>query len=539
MTDRTNPGLMSNPLLPNGRKRRLTPLHKKHRDPTLIPYQPVKRQRANSNAPPNMAHLPGSNNHKMSAGTGGSAGRVGFNNLAKKSNQGKKLVIKNRKVKPDLPENYEAETWSKLAEVIVAVQLQRSISYSLEELYQAVENMCSHKMAANLYSNLRRECDHHVQSLVPKFNQPEMGDSELLLMVSKQWNDHCNQMIMIRSIFLYLDRTYAVPSTSVLSIWDMGLDLFGCHIISPARVQNRVVKGILSLITKERHGETVDRVLLKNLLTMLVDLRMYSEAFETDFLLETETVYRTESLRMMRDTEFTLPEYLSHVDRRLQQEMELLNNYLHKSTRKPLILCVEKQLIGEHLQEILDKGYESLLEAVRVSELSLLYGFFARFKDGLPLMSKAFSDYIKKSGVAIVSDAEREKTMVHELLELKSKVDGIIEKAFKNSQLFQGVVREGFEAVVNRRQNKPAELIAKYVDVQLRSGNKEWTDEQMERLMDKVMVLFRFINGKDVFEAFYKKDLAKRLLLGKSASFDAEKSMLLKLKQGVWSKLHQ
>ena len=38
--------------------------------------------------------------------------------------------------------------------------------------------------------------------------------------------------------------------------------------------------------------------------------------------------------------------------------------------------------------------------------------------------------------------------------------------------------------------------------------------------------------GKDVFEAFYKKDLAKRLLVGKSASFDAEKAMLLKLKQG-------
>ena len=39
--------------------------------------------------------------------------------------------------------------------------------------------------------------------------------------------------------------------------------------------------------------------------------------------------------------------------------------------------------------------------------------------------------------------------------------------------------------------------------------------------------------GKDVFEAFYKKDLAKRLLLGKSASVDAERSMLSKLKQGV------
>jgi cullin-4 len=44
------------------------------------------------------------------------------------------------------------------------------------------------------------------------------------------------------------------------------------------------------------------------------------------------------------------------------------------------------------------------------------------------------------------------------------------------------------------------------------------------------MVIFRFIHGKDVFEAFYKKDLAKRLLVGKSASVDSEKSMLSKLK---------
>lgn len=39
--------------------------------------------------------------------------------------------------------------------------------------------------------------------------------------------------------------------------------------------------------------------------------------------------------------------------------------------------------------------------------------------------------------------------------------------------------------------------------------------------------------GKDIFEAFYKRDLAKRLLLNKSASVDAERSMLLKLKDGA------
>lgn len=43
------------------------------------------------------------------------------------------------------------------------------------------------------------------------------------------------------------------------------------------------------------------------------------------------------------------------------------------------------------------------------------------------------------------------------------------------------------------------------------------------------------VAGKDVFEAFYKKDLAKRLLVGKSASVDAEKSMLSKLKHGPFN----
>jgi cullin-4 len=74
--------------------------------------------------------------------------------------------------------------------------------------------------------------------------------------------------------------------------------------------------------------------------------------------------------------------------------------------------------------------------------------------------------------------------------------------------------------------------LAKAVDGRLRSGNKEASEEELEKILDKLLILFRFIHGKDVFEAFYKKDLAKRLLVGKSASVDAEKSMLLKLKQG-------
>lgn len=59
-------------------------------------------------------------------------------------------------------------------------------------------------------------------------------------------------------------------------------------------------------LTCHRCHESVDRGLLKSLLRMLVDLQVYQEVFEIKFLHETETTYRAEALRMMRDPEFTV-----------------------------------------------------------------------------------------------------------------------------------------------------------------------------------------------------------------------------------------
>ena len=44
------------------------------------------------------------------------------------------------------------------------------------------------------------------------------------------------------------------------------------------------------------------------------------------------------------------------------------------------------------------------------------------------------------------------------------------------------------------------------------------------------MVMFKYIDDKDVFQKFYKSMLAKRLVNQASASDDAEASMISKLK---------
>ena len=55
-------------------------------------------------------------------------------------------------------------------------------------------------------------------------------------------------------------------------------------------------------------------------------------------------------------------------------------------------------------------------------------------------------------------------------------------------------------------------------------------DQEVEVVLDKAMMLFRYLEEKDVFERYYKQHLAKRLLLNKSASEDAEKNMISRLK---------
>jgi len=71
--------------------------------------------------------------------------------------------------KPTLPSNYKEATWHKLHEAVIAIHNQRSISSSLEELYKAVENLCSHDMSMNLYDKLKSVCETYVKSTVKQF----------------------------------------------------------------------------------------------------------------------------------------------------------------------------------------------------------------------------------------------------------------------------------------------------------------------------------------------------------------------------------
>jgi len=115
------------------------------------------------------------------------------------------------------------------------------------------------------------------------------------------------------------------------------------------------------------------------------------------------------------------------------------------------------------------------------------------------------------------------------LIALKDLFEKFLSQSFGNNQEFKLTIEKDFTFFINSNPRSP-EYLALSIDDKLRKGLKSANEDDVERTLDKAMVLFKFLTEKDTFERYYKQQLAKRLLLGKSISEDAEKAMLQKLR---------
>lgn len=64
-------------------------------------------------------------------------------------------------------------------------------------------------------------------------------------------------------------------------------------------------------------------------------------------------------------------------------------------------------------------------------------------------------------GTTIVINPEKDKDMVQDLLDFKDRVDHVIDVCFQRSEKFINLMKESFETFINKRPNKPAELIGR------------------------------------------------------------------------------
>ncbi|CAK7564742.1 MAG: Serine/threonine-protein kinase tel1 [Sporothrix epigloea] len=428
-----------------------------------------------------------------------------------------------------------------------------------------------------------------------------VSDVETLRTVHLHWLVWVKQSTMVRSIFSYLDRTFLVNERTMPQINDMLIAQFRRVVFDTTKgdglaakdadkdtstgssggggplttIGQKLLAAMCELVDQDRRNDTAfDASLLRNTVSMLHIFNVYgmyfeplflrsSEAFAHDFVQECATANSSMGLRP----------YISACETLITRESVRCNAFnLDSSTKIQLLHMLERVLIVERSTKLLEAAsLAALIEANDVAAVKTLYSLLQ-----LPRLHKRlrspWEKYIEDTGLAIVTDTARGDEMVVRLLLLRRTLEVMVRDAFGRDDFFTHGMRDAFKRFINDGSvgkawgsstgaSKVGEMIAKHLDLLLRGGLKTLPptllsdskdildadrsgqastgdeDAELDRQLDQGLELFRFIEGKDVFEAFYKKDLARRLLMGRSASQDTERNMLSKLKTECGSSL--
>ena len=306
-------------------------------------------------------------------------------------------------------------------------------------------------------------------------------------------------------------------------------------------------------------GDVVDQSLVKKVVDLFVEMglsntEVYSEELERPLLDATAEFYQRQSAQWVEDDSF--PAFMLKAEACLAAEQARAAAYLVPRTKERLLRTVEHEVLSVHQQVMLDKdssGLVTLLVNDAREDLSRLFRLYARVTDALQPIANTLKRHVHAEGMELVREQKARveaaaKTssaaasavadkpdFIQALLALHDRYTDLVSSCFGDHVTFARALKEAFEVFVNQQVGKSstAELFAGYCDELLRvkGAGARMSESDVEEQLDKLVQLFAYLSDKDVFQEFSRKQLAKRLLMDRSHSDDAESFLITKLKQ--------
>ncbi|ULU00066.1 hypothetical protein L5515_003811 [Caenorhabditis briggsae] len=262
----------------------------------------------------------------------------------------------------------------------------------------------------------------------------------------------------------------------------------------------------------------------------------YVESIEKPLLLDTETYYSTLAQRML--SELSCSQYMEQVIVLLEQEELRAKKYLHESSVSKIISLCQRVMIKAH-KDKLHSVCHALITNEENKDLRNMYRLLKPIQAGLSVMVKEFEEYVKKKGLEAVSGLTGENVpqqFVENVLKVYNKFNDMKTVVFMEDGEFSSGLDKALQGVVNSKEfgqtvPKASERLARYTDSLLKKSTKGLSESDLETKLGNAIVIFRYIEDKDIFQKFYSKMLANRLIASTSVSMDAEEVMINKLKQ--------
>ncbi|AEO53813.1 hypothetical protein MYCTH_2295637 [Thermothelomyces thermophilus ATCC 42464] len=392
--------------------------------------------------------------------------------------------------------------------------------------------------------------------------------------IRSTWEDHNMSMNMVADILMYLERTYVAESRRP-SIFAATIGLFRDHILRndlggaseqldrPFVIFDILNAVVLDLINMERDGDIIDRNLLRQITSMLESLyetdeeientKLYLTVFEPRFLSASRDFYKNECEKLLREGNASA--WLRHTQRRLREERDRCETTLSILTTDKIASVVEQELIVAKLNDFLameGSGMKSMIDNDRYEDLSILYQLISRVDKTKQALRTILQSRVMELGLEIeqtlkntdfsasaAAGAEAEdgaegggKTKaqplsaaaqqtaaaikwVDDVLQLKDKFDNLSKTCFNDDLVLQSAVTKSFSEFINMF-NRSSEFVSLFIDDSLKRGLKGKSDEDVEIVLQKAIVLLNYLADRDMFERYYQKHLARRLLHNKS-----------------------
>ncbi|KIM41144.1 hypothetical protein M413DRAFT_445858 [Hebeloma cylindrosporum] len=402
-------------------------------------------------------------------------------------------------------------------------------------------------MGGELYKNVNQYFGTHLGGLR---NQIQSLEGEALLQYyAAEWSRYTKATSTVNHIFTHLNRHWTQRERdegrrNVYPVDIVALVKWKDTVFIP--FQTNLVGAVLRLIDEERNGRATDQDLVKitidSFVALGVDdlntnkqcLDIYKEHFEPPFIDATEKYYKSEAEIFLES--HSMSDYLQKAEDRLREEEDRVKRYLNARTREPLIGICEQILVRERSSLIWD-SFLGALESGRDEDLQRIYSLLSRIPDGLEPLQQKFEEHVVKSGLAATSKLV-EAGSTAESLDLKLYVDALLAIWQKNSETitknfaddagFVASLDKGCREFANRNaatgqsSSMSRELIVKYADLLLHEANKLAGTGDSEPDLNRVMILFQYLEDGDSLTTLYTTALSQPTIQGVSSRVESE-----------------